>query len=259
MPNGEKAGRAAPALRPWWLLGLIVAAAIAALLWSLFGTVTQTVSLRGISFPQSGIRRVVAPHGGAVRQTMCAEGDTVEQGDLLAVLPQEALLEQMRGEGGAGDTWREYTDQSLLRAPVNGIISRVAAVGRVLAAGDTVAEIIEDDPFTSQSEVRAYVPADVATLLLEGMEVQVTSASSSRERDGFYSGFISRIGSFPRSAEKISEELSGFQAPWTGDADDNLIEVRVTLVGNVKLDTGALCDMVVITRRVSPFTLLRMT
>ncbi len=242
--------------RRWPALALGAAGLAAAAAWVCLGSVTRTVSLQGIAFPQSGIRRVVAWHGGAVQQVLCRVGDTVERGDLLAVLPREDLLEAMRRGDGTEETWGSYVEDSLIQAPVSGKISRVAAVGEVLAVGGSLAEIIEDDPFTSQSELRAYVPAEVAAGLLEGMEVQVTPQAASRVRDGFYSGFISRIGVFPRSRTQVGEELSGFQAPWGGGAEENLIEVRVSLVGAPELDTGTLCELTVVQRRATPLELL---
>lgn len=242
--------------RPWRAALLAAAALACALAWLFWGGAQRTVALQGIAFPQSGIRRVVSGHGGAVRQVLCRVGDAVERGDLLAVVPREDLLERMRAGEAGGALWRSYEADSLVEAPVSGKISRVAAVGEVLAVGGTVAEIIEDDPFTSQSELRAYVPAEVAAGLLEGMEVQVTPHAASREKDGFYSGFISRIGAFPRSREQIGEELSGFQAPWGGGAEENLIEVRVALVDAPELGTGTVCAMTVVVRRARPVELL---
>ena len=148
---------------------------------------------------------------------------------------------------------QRYLDAALVRAPVSGTVSRAAQTGAVLAPGDPVAELLEDDPFTNQSELRAYVPAETAAQLLTGMRVRVDPSGSAPE-GGRSTGFVSAIGEFPSSQAQLREDLGGFQLPGGGTGD--LIEVRVTLADGKPLEMGTVREMTVVLGEASPLMTL---
>ncbi len=237
-------------VRSFFLLAILLIVCMVS--WLFFGTVRQTVDISGIAFPQSGIRRVVAKENGSVQQVLCQAGDYVEQGDLLAVIPQEELLSTMEESNVTADLLTQYVSKSLVTAPVSGVISDLAEIGDVLQQGDMVAKIITDDPYSNQSEIRAYVPADVAATLQQGMTVEVSRHTVARESSGYMSGFLNRIGTLPVTKEQISEDLSGFANPGEPAENQGLIEVRVTLVDSPEIETGTICDMVVMQQERKP-------
>lgn len=237
-------------LRIFFVLAIFMIAGMIG--WLFFGTIRQTVTLEGIAFPQSGIRRVVSQEKGRVQQVLHHAGDYVQQGDLLAVIPQEAMLDTMQKSEITPELLTQYQNKSLITAPVSGTISDIAEVGDVVQEGNIVAKVITHDPYSNQSELRAYVPATVAATLQQGMEVEISPYTSSRESNGFLKGFLNKIGTLPITQEQIIEDLSGFSNPKSEDKEQGLIEIRVTLVGSPEIETGTICDMVVITQRSKP-------
>lgn len=271
MWNKEAENLHAGSVRIVAAVSVIVLAATLAVLWLCFGSMTQTVSLKGLVFPQSGIRKVYAPAQGTVSQVLVNIGDIVEKGDILAVIPQQQLIMQMQTAGADKQALQQqYAQQAFVKAPVSGKVSQIVNIGQTVQQGETVIQIIGSDSYINQCEIRGYIPAAVAQRLRQGMQVEVSPDFAPRERYGYIEGFINAIGTLPVTHDQIAQELSGFQLPVDLADDESIVEVRITLVGNqrtdgsatflwkddIEVDTGTVCDVVVITQKTTPLGLL---
>ena len=67
--------------------------AVSFTIWLFFGTVYETVSLRGIAWPDDSCGDVYAETSGIIAKTTVSVGDKVEVGDILAVMPNNDVLE----------------------------------------------------------------------------------------------------------------------------------------------------------------------
>ena len=98
------AGRFSVAPPAAFLAGLcLLIAAVGAVVWCFFGTVTRSVEVTGIVFPHYGIKQVNSQVSGIVSYLQVEVGEEVKAGDLIAIIPQQELLEQIEQARQQGD------------------------------------------------------------------------------------------------------------------------------------------------------------
>ena len=262
-----------------WLVGAaLLLAAAGAVIWGLTGTLTRSVDMTGIVFPQYGIEQVTSDQDGLVSYVQVEVGDLVEAGDLIAIVPQGELLEQIRLARAAQAPREEldalygaYQDASMIYTPVAGRVVELVEIGSRVQAGEVVAGITSADIYSNEAEIRAYVPSTVARSIQKGMEVRVYPNSAGEEY-GYVQGLVSDISSYPITETDISDALGRFYSGEIVPQSENIVEVRVTLLagadgttgawsrseaGSLAVDTGTLCRMQVIVSEMSPWEYLR--
>lgn len=274
---GAEDGRAIP---PWWRVvpstawvvgAVLLAAVLAGAAALMFGTVTRSVEISGIVFPQNGIESIKSRREGMISILQVEVGETVEAGELIAIVPSAGLLEEIeaaRAEGAPqrelDELYRQYQAQSMVYTPISGQVVELAEQGAWLEAGDTVAGITNADQYTNESEIRAYVPVSTAQSISKGMEVRVRPQGGAREKYGYLSGLVSGISDYPVTPADISGELGRFYSEASIPQDENIVEVRVTLLldqddaqaewggaggENMSLDVSTQCSLEVIIAR----------
>jgi len=271
-------------LPPWWavrpsaarLVGAVLLAAVAAAaVWTFTGTVTRSAEISGIVFPQYGIKSVKSQREGAISSLQVKVGETVEAGDLIAVIPDTQLLEEIEAARAGGASQQElealydqYQAGSMVYAPIAGQVVELAEGGAHIDAAETVAGITSSDPYTNEAEIRAYVSADTAQSISKGMEVRIRPKYNAKKRYGYLPGLVSSISDHPVTEADISRDLgrfcSGIEIPKDGD----IVEVRVTLLlgadegqaawdgaggAALALDVSTLCSMEVIIAEQTPW------
>lgn len=250
-----------------WLVGVVLLLAVSgAAAWCLGGTVTRSINISGVVFPQFGIRQVTSQVDGFVSYVNAEVGDIVEYGDLIAIVPQTELLEEIRaaqtagesaaegpgedgGEIGAGAPAEEapegelaalydsYQCASMIHTPVYGRVVEMVRVGQLIHAGDLVASVTNSDLSSNMAEIRAYVPMTVARSIRKGMEVRVYPQFSSDGGYGYIQGLVSDISSYPITQTDISEQLGRFYPSENVPQEENIIEVRVTMTAGSGMDS----------------------
>lgn len=252
-----------------WLAGLLLlAAAAAAAFWLFTGTVTQSVELRGIVFPQNGIAQIKSGRAGIVSYLQVKVGESVEAGDLIAILPDEGLLKELEAArtGGAPQAeqdalYAQYRAQSLIYTPVAGRVVELADKGSHIETGGALADIAQADPYANEAEIRAYVPIETARRISKGMTVHIRPQGGAQEQQGYLPGLVSAISSYPITQADVSRELGRFYSEDNVPQEGNVVEVRVTILSGTgtaeanaaQLDINTLCSMEVILREVTPW------
>ena len=84
--------------RTWIATSAIAMALLAVVVWSVIGTIPITVRAQGILIKTGGLFDIVAPASGPVAEFLVSEGDTVENGQLVARLEQPELQARLGGE-----------------------------------------------------------------------------------------------------------------------------------------------------------------
>ena len=111
-------------------------------------------------------------------------GDTVEAGDLIAVIPQTQLLERLEGVRLSGtpeeaeELSRQYQDASMIYSPVSGRVMELVECGDKVQPGEMLASITNSDIYSNEEEIRAYVSVTTAQSIKRGMKVRVYPQSS---------------------------------------------------------------------------------
>lgn len=267
-----------------WLVGVVMLiAVVGSAVWCLIGTVTRSINISGIVFPQFGIEQVSSQVDGMVSYVQVEVGDMVEVGDLIAIIPQTQVLEEIQAvrtaeetegspseDGGAALSalYDSYQNASMIYTPVSGRVVDLVQTGQYVQAGDLVASVTNADASSNVAEIRAYVSAAVAQSIKKGMEVRVYPQFSSDEEYGYIQGLVSDISSYPITETDISEELGRFYSSETIPQGGNIIEIRVTLLAGsdrstlswsgtegdrLSIDIGTLCSMEVILSEMTPW------
>ena len=257
LPERVTSGSSTAALRIRLFIILLLITFALALAWLLCGTITQTVTLTGVSFPQNGMRKIIIPNEGTVEQVLVQVGDSVQGGDIIAVIPNEELYSRLQQAPDDANAFSIYVSDAIVRAPVDGKVSDVVEIGQMLHAGDSIATLVPDDQYSNQSEIRAYVPAAVAYQLSQGMEVQISPVYAPREQYGYLEGFISKVALFPLSASQIQNDLGGFENLLNISENESIVEIRATITADndTKIsipDAGTQCDLQIITGQYHP-------
>lgn len=277
-----------------WLVGVVLLIMIVgAAVWCLKGTVTRRINVSGVVFPQFGIEQVSSQVDGVVSYVQVEVGDTVEAGDLIAIIPQTELLGQMRSAKAAGETdnsggieegaaeetgeglaalYDSYQSASMVYTPVSGRVVDLVRTGQHVQRGDLLVNVTNgDNRYSDVAEIRAYVSVTVAQSIKKGMEVRVYPQFSSDEDYGYIQGLVSDISSYPITETDISEELGRFYSSDNIPRGENIIEIRVTLLAgsdrstlswsgtegdHLTIDTGTLCAMEIIISEKTPWEFL---
>ena len=201
-------------------------------------------------------------------------GDTVEAGDLIAIVPQEGLLDQMQASSpeGAEQLYDDYQAASMIYTPVSGRVVDLVSVGSAVQTGDLIVGVTNADSTTNEAEIRAYVSATAAQSIQKGMEVRVYPDVSGSENYGYVQGLVSDLSNYPITEANISETLGRFYSSQLVPQNENIVELRVTLLGGsdgttgvwsraeggrVTIDTGTICEMEVVVDEMTPWEYLR--
>lgn len=83
----------------WATIGAVLAAAVITLL--VFGEYTKRTRVVGITAPESGVIKLMAPQPGIVIERNVKEGQSVKAGDVLFVLSAERMTASVHGVAGA--------------------------------------------------------------------------------------------------------------------------------------------------------------
>ena len=263
----------------WLAAAVMLLAAAGALVWCFAGTITRSVRITGVVFPQYGIEQVTSEMDGLVSYVQVEVGDMVEAGDLVAIVPQGELLEQIRQAREAQAPQEEleelrsaYQASSMIYTPVSGRVVELVETGSRVQAGEVVAGITSADIYSNEAEIRAYVPSAVARSIQKGMEVQVYPSAADSENYSPAQGLVSDISDYPITETDISEALGRFYAGEIVPQDENIVEIRVTLLAGseetaaawsraegeaIAIETGTLCEMEIITSEMTPWAYVR--
>ena len=265
----------------WWAVrpsamglacAILTAGVIWALVWLFTGSMVLGVEISGIVFPQHGIQSVESRREGTLTCCQVKVGDSVEAGDLLAIIPHSGLLEEIRAARAAeaprdelDELYERYRAQSMVYSPVSGRVVEAAGEGAHIQVGDTLADITSSDPYTNEAEIRAYVPVDTAQSISKGMEVRIYPQYESRALRGYLPGLVSEISGYPITQADIQRDLGRFYSGQ--DLGENLLEVRVTLLPGsgtgqggeetAELDLNTQCSMTVVIDEMTPWEWLR--
>ena len=279
--RGPEEGRG---IAPWWrvvpsmawAVGAVFLAIVLAAVVTVFTVpITRSVEISGIMFPHNGIESVNCQQEGMISSVQVKVGETVEAGDLIAIVPDARLLEEIEEAraGGASEgeleaLYKQYQANAMIYTPIAGRVVELAEQGDYLQPGDMVAEITNADQYTNESEIRAYVPISTAQSLSKGMDVRVRPRYGSSEQYGYLPGLVSEISDYPVTQADISRELGRFYSGADVPQDGNIVEIRVTLLldtdtvqagwngaggEGLTLDVSTLCSMEVIIAEQTPW------
>jgi multidrug resistance efflux pump len=252
---------------------LLIAATI--IIWGISATIPIRIELPGIVFPQNGILTIVANNEGAVFNVRVKPGDYVEEGDIIAYIPHENILHQIKDSSDAAEKGLlrlEYHAKSMILSPTDGMVISIASEGDYLQVGKEIARLVSEDIYTNNQEVTAFASYNEGKKLKKGMSVQISPHFAPREEYGYMEGVITRIANIPSTRGDTIKRFGGFISEKDLDEHDSNIEVKITIFADsgpkshlkwsnqkgeaLEIDAGTKCNIAVLINRIRPIDLL---
>ncbi len=274
--------------RIWLGLSAFILLLAALLVWGIKGNISSTIAIEGIVFPKSGVSSLVSDKQGVIQDVLYQTGDNVQKGDVIATMPDEAILSQIQSlenemktaEGEKKkdykkrreELYEQYDESSVIRASSDGMIQSIAAAGQVVSPGEEVANILVNSQYMNNRQIVAYVPLKTAKRLEAGMEAQVSPAHASREEYGYMEGYITSIGTVPVTEDSLEKYYGNLEYVADMLPDESAVEVCISVQvdensenlflwsnekGNsLSVEVGTVCDIQVIVENDSPISLV---
>ncbi len=233
----EQLDQYAKIIRPssWLFIAGIGTILIAVLIWSLTGNITDGVRVSGIIFPNSGVMNLTSPIKGTVTDVLVQDGEYVEQGQTILVIPNNELIDKIKiakaqqlSPESYAQYISEYEDSSLIKTKVSGTIQNIVAENALVSAGNVLAGIVIEDRSTNSKELIAFIPLSISKKFKIGMEAQISPSFAPREEYGFIKGFITKLGTTPVTHQYIEKTFGSLQYEGLLP-EENCIEVRIAL------------------------------
>lgn len=254
---------------------LLILCTAAFAMWLFFGTVYETVTVKGAIWPPKNSGGVHTVYGGTVSKTIVSEGDIVQAGDMLAIIPQSDILEEIneKKQDGASDEelkklYDEYNKRSVIYSSIDGAVTYIVDENSYLFEGDTVASILPYDKDGNNKILTAFIPSDSSGFITLGMDVQVMPEFASREEYGYIKAYISNIQSYPLTGKTVVET--------GGNLLGNLIDnsksytcIEITLIpdmtshsgvkwsnpesGDLNIAIGTVCTADIVVKKCHPY------
>jgi len=261
------------------LIGLI-AIIISIGLWSVFGSISDTVQVKGMVFPQSGITNIIPSVEGRISDVRVKMGDFVNTGQIISIVPQDNLIKQINEMKSNGELNSkqinslidQYENTSIITSPVSGIVINAANTGDNVSTDKPVAKIIKQEKYANDKQVICYVPASTAKKLSVGMEVQVSPDFASREEYGYMYGLITSIGQYPVTSDEVDSAMGGLENKSNFLSGGSDIEVKINLTvdpnsadlikwsnkkgENTQIGIGTNCNILIVVKKQHPIELI---
>ncbi len=204
--------------RGWLALVGCALLLLAAFVWSLVGSVTDTVDAPGVLLREDGLESVSAPCDGVITSLLARTGVPLDAGaPLLVVTPP----------GGQPQTvCSPFPCQ---------ILNRIARENEHVSKG---APLLRLENRTKPLLARLYVPVNVGYGVEENMAVQVSPANVNSSEFGFLQGRVVSAARFPITEQELAERLQNPDLALQLAAGGPKLQILVELVGDAGTASG---------------------
>ena len=242
---------------PTYLLAAAVIILLGAfIVWGFLGNVSDKAYYSGVVFPVQGTTDVTLPNKGIVRTMLVHNGDSVHQGQTVALI-------------SIGDS------HSFLTSMVSGLVISTKTDNEPFEAFDPIVSVVKEERSkeTGKTQLIAYADNEAQRDLRIGMEAQVWPADEKRDEIGYVRGRITQVVRYPAAADEVRQTLkSNILAKRLLEQGDVVYEVRIDLLhssedstrydwsfgepADVRMDIGTYCSVLSETKRRSMFEYL---
>jgi len=277
----------------WILLTAVLLIIVTVFIWLFSGNISDGIKVNGIIFPQSGITDIYSRSSGTVTSVLAKEGDFIDEGQIIAVVPDYELIaeiEQLKKEigqtntiNGSGpepndlearleDLIAEYELNSVIKSTVSGIVQSIVSKDQNVSSGGKIATVINEDKYTNDREIIAYVPMTIAQSIKVGMEAQISPTYAPREEFGYMKGDITKVGRVPVTEEMLKKTFGDWEHQKSLLDEDGCVEVRIAIGvdpnssnnfqwsnkkgHSLSIDISTICDVLIVSEDKRPIDLL---
>lgn len=246
----------------WIALATVLILVLAALIWSVFGTMATKVAGTGLIIDSAGVVNIAHTAGGRLQEMRVKVGERVSRGQVVAIVEQPDTEEQIakisQEMNGAVKTRTDLASMaaslselqakldrdSKVVSKVDGVIDDqvVSGVGEIISPGTPLFSVRLDENQRGEMLVMLYVPALEGKKVRQGMTVQVAPGSVDSAEYGSLVGVVRAVSSYPVMAASITS--------WTGNQDLSnwiinqgggaVMEVKVDFIKDADTPSGYL-------------------
>ncbi len=257
-----------------FILLLLICTSIFAI-WLFLGTVLETIRVDGIIWPVENKGTIYAEFEGSLSKLVVSEGNLLEAGDIVAIIPQEDILEKIASEKAEGVSdlelqmlYDEYDKKSIIRSNMGGLVTYIIDENSYVFPGSKLAVVAPYGDDRNNRTLAAFVPLRKSGLISLGMEVQVSPDFAPRDEYGYIKAYVSEISPYPVKGQHIKDSNSTLFLS-SLDEDESYIQVQIMLLpdstnasnlswsradsGNVDLAMGTICRVDIIIKKDRPF------
>ena len=243
---------------PAYLLATAVMVLLVAfIVWGFLGNVSDKAYYSGVVFPVQGTTDVTLPNKGIVRNMLVHNGDSVHQGQTIAMV-------------SIGDS------HSFLTSTVSGLVINTKTDNEPFEAFEPIVSVVDGSAGNQQfqrTQLIAYADNEAQRDLQIGMDAQVWPADEERDEIGYVRGRITQVVRYPAAAGEVRQTLkSNILAKRLLEQGDMVYEVRIDLLRlpedstcydwsfgepvDVSMGIGTYCSVLTETKRRSMFQYL---
>jgi hypothetical protein len=196
-------------LRGWIALGGLALIVVAALTWSILGSLPTVVKAGGVLIRQDGIQDIQLPNGGVVTNLSLKPGDPVKEGQVIA---------QVRDENGVTQP---------LTSPFAGTVLEVLVSNNTPVKPQSTIVRIEQD--TKPLKTILLMSLADGKQIKPGTRVQLSPTTVQAQEYGQLLGTVSFVSQLPVSADSLLNQLKSPELVTALSGNAPAIEVDVTL------------------------------
>ena len=202
--------------RSWLALVALAAVIVAALVWSVAGSVPRTVSGEAILTEPGGITNVPVTAAGLIFGVEVAPGEVISEGQVVA---------RLHPTTSAGTP--AATTAIPVTSPRDGrVVELLASPGDIVDVGDLIISIEGADDVVV---AYVYVPDGPGKQVEPGMRVQLSPASVDASQYGYLIGRVERVSEYPATERGLTQLLSNDQLVQRFLDEGPTLQVIVTL------------------------------
>ena len=272
----------------WVILVAIVSFVLGVGIWAFTGNISSGTDIAGIVFASDGVSVANAASSGLVVDVLVSENEKVDKGDVMVVIPDEAILAQIKTvkaeyDAASGDAKTalgttldalkyQYVINSFVSANKSGTVNSIPTVGDAIMEGQQVTVNYSEESMSGSKELIAYVPYSIAQGFKIGGDVQISPINYPREEYGFMLGKITSVGTNLVTQESVVRSMGTTKYVSSLGLTPDCVEVRIrpnvdsaTKSGfewsnskggqNVSIDIGTICNIKVVSEAMHPINM----
>jgi biotin carboxyl carrier protein len=260
LSSPEQLDQLMPIISPkrWAALGAIIILLSAAVLWGILGTVTTTVEGEGILIRQDGVKRVLTPRSGLVRNVLVRPGDVIYSKAKLVQLddrypeqpppPRSPRPGTDKGKAGAnGKEDKEDSpdrpkfaanlDENYLTSNWSGrVLEVLVQEGSVIERGSLILTI--EPLLTAHLEGLIYMPVADGHKVKPGMRVEFAPSTVKKNEFGYVLGSVTSVSRFPSSHQAIMRLLENEELVRSLTRDSPCLQISAQLIPDESTISG---------------------
>ena len=277
----------------WILLTTVMLILITAFIWLFSGNISDGINVKGTIFPQSGVTNIYSRSSGTVTSVLAKEGEFVDAGQVLAIIPDYELIAEIEKlkkdiEQGAANTKAsapqndletiledligEYELNSVIKSTTSGIVQSIVPIDQTVSNGNKIATIINEDKYTNDKEIIAYIPLTIAQSIKVGMEAQISPTYAPREEFGYMKGYITKVGRVPVTEEMLKKTFGEWEHQKNLLDEEGCVEMRIAIGvdpnssnsfqwsnkkgHDLSIDISTICNVLIVSEDKRPIDLL---